>query len=164
MIDVSDLPEGTPIWVTGFLGALLIVLTLSEKLMKFKGPLGTLARLWHNRQIREVERRATLNARIEKLVADRVHSETQGMRTETLGMRKSIEDLTRKVADLEAARDSDKKRIAELEDSRTLWAAFATELTEILLRVRQRLAEHGLDMPEKIPTFAQFHARSRDPT
>lgn len=156
MIDWSSLPPGTPIWATGTVGVLMLILTFWERLAKIKGPLGTLARWWNGRQLREVERRTTLNSRIETLVADRVASETKGLRD-------SLESLKLQVADLQQAREVDKALIAKLETSRNQWAGFAGELTTILYRVRQIFNEHGWEFPEKVPTFHEYRARNKNP-
>lgn len=156
MIDLSSLPPGTPIWATGTFGVLFLVLTFWERLAKIKGPLGALARWWNGRQLREVERRTTLNTRIETLVADRVASETKGLRD-------SLESLKAQVDELQQARDADKALIAKLELSRNQWAGFAGELTTILYRVRQIFNEQGWEFPEKVPTFHEYRARNKNP-
>lgn len=155
MIDLTDLPDGTPIWLTGTAGSVLIVLTLWERLKDVRGPIGALSRWWHTRQIRELERQSAIDKATQEYIAQQVDYATQSMR-------KSIADLTAQVQDLQQARQSDKQKIADLEESRGLWSAFAAELTAVLLRARQTMAEHGLEMTEPIPKFSDF--RARDPT
>lgn len=147
-LDLSSLPPGISIYVTGAIAVALGALTFVERAAKIKGPLGSLARWWNERQIREVTRRATLNERIESLVDDRVKSETKGLRD-------AVESLRRQVGELQ------KDQAATARD-RDLWADYAAELTAILYRTRQWAAEKGLELPERIPRFHEFRDRVED--
>lgn len=162
MSSLPTLPEGLPPWLASGASIIFLCLLLWKRLAEVKGPIGALARWWNTRQVRAIENEMTIETKVQEWVALRVKSETKGFHD-------AIERLESQVKELQEARQEDQLRLDReearrqaAEESRDMWSGYATLLTSVLHRVRQKLAEHGLGM-EDVPSFTEYR-RSRDPT
>lgn len=158
MIDPSNLPEGTPVWVSSLVIVTLAVGLFSEKAAQIKGPLGAAARWWDRRQQDELDRIQSTDDRIEAAAVRRYGSRMSELEN----------TVARLQADLKAeraARRDDRttmmrEHAAELERvrlDRDLFAAWAEHLLAWLRAQSQWLAANGVQLPPPPqPTFLAF--------
>ena len=137
-MDVSNLPEGTPVWIAAGIVITGAFLSLSEQAAKLSGPLGAAARWWNERQVREVKSQKTLDREINDLVDKRVERVRQEMRA-------SLKHL--------------EAQIEKLRETESLQHAYIVWITSHLRRIEVWAADRGLELPPPpFMTFTEFVA------
>ena len=153
-LTVSDLPEGTPLWLIILIILVPSLLTFSEKASKIGGPLGSAARWWQNRQQRALERDASVTAARMRIYEDELSE-----------LHEIVEGLREQIADSEARhreqRAYDRSQFArELEAAvvdRDLYADWSAYQARWWRPQNQWLAEQGITLPPPpYPTFTEF--------
>lgn len=164
-MDFQNLPAGTPVWVITIFVLGSIGLTFTEKAAKIKGPLGAAARWWNRRQEREVERKQSLDARVEALVSSRVESRMQGFTTGMASLEEQVktlrEDLDkernerrRERAELVSEHRAEVNRLREEDQSKYQYILY---LSGRLREYRLWAAEHGYELPPPpIPSYLDW--------
>lgn len=152
-MNLSQLPAGTPLWLVIAFVFLTTGLTLSEKLVNLKGPVGSLARWWQNRQVREVERESAVQRSINEAVREQVESRTAPLKVEMEEMKKTIRSLSERLEQAEQERA--RERAAHRAETKHLtdWIASATAWWH---RTKIWLANQGIRVPEDMPEFVDY--------
>lgn len=132
-MDLQNLPEGTPVWVTAAVVLTTLAITLSEKAAKIPGALGSAARWWSERQLRGAERRKTLDDKIDGMVDDKVGR----WRSEVDGAIKNLEE-----------------RVAELRATERSQHAYIVWITSHFRRFEIWAADRDLELPP--PPFQTY--------
>lgn len=158
MIDVNQLPPGTPLWISSTLVVLSALLLFSERAAKIKGPLGALARWWDQRQQDEVDRLLSTDTRIEAAAERRYGKRMAEMEDQLKTLRTDLE------AERQARRDDrvvmtreHEAEKATLRLDRDLYASWGEHLLAWWRAQSQFLAASGVELPPPtLPTFAKF--------
>lgn len=93
MIDLSSLPEGTPVWVTATVVLILASLLVIRQLKELKGPFGTLSRWWENRALREIQKKKSLALEIDDLVDTRVNIQLETVQEQLKALRSQVKQI-----------------------------------------------------------------------
>lgn len=158
MIDLSSLPEGTPVWLITALVVCSAILVFSERAAKIKGPLGSLSRWWEGRQKDEIDRIQAANDRIEQAAQLRY-----GQRLKSL--EESMKRLSTDLDDERKARRRERKEMTDryesqinrVQQERDLFAAWSEHILAWWRTQAQWLAQHGIVLPPPgLSTFAEF--------
>lgn len=141
-------PTGTPPLLVILVIIVLAMLTFMERLAKLSGPIGSLARWFQRKQVREVERKSELDTAIDKAVEKRVEQEIKPWKS-------AIQRLEREVNRLSAK--------LELKDRETEWLLqYITKVTAWWHRLKIRLAAQGVEVEEEMPEFRGYPPESED--
>lgn len=164
MIDASSLPDGTPLWFTLTFVAISSLLLFSERVAKIKGPMGSLARWWEDRQQSEIDRIQDANDRIEDAAKRRY-----GFRINQLedSMARLESELKEERADRKRERkemsDRYEGQIIRAQRERDLFAAWAEHILSWWRVQAQWLAQQGISLPHPhLPIFSEFRQQWLD--
>lgn len=164
MIDLSQLPAGTPVWVVISLVVLGAILTFSERAAKLKGPFGALARWWSTQQEQAIEKAARVDAQIEKAAERRYGARMDDMKRELDQLRKDLEaERADRKREREATVREHREEIEKVRVDRDLGFAWSEHLLAWWRSQAMWLASQGVELPPPpLPTFAQFRAQWLD--
>lgn len=149
----TQLPPGTPLWIVIAFVVVSFALTVSERLTKFSGPMGTLARWWQNRQVREIERESAVQRTINSAVAEQVEQRTAPLKVEMDEMKKTIKSLSERLEQAETERRQERAAHRAETKHLTDWIASATGWWH---RTKIWLANQGIKVPEDMPEFVDY--------
>lgn len=158
MIDASQLPPGTPLWITSAVVMLSALMLFSERAAKLQGPLGALARWWDQRQQDEVDRLLSTDNRIEAAAERRYGSRMAEMEESIKTLRADLEAERQARRDDRVAmtREHEAEKVT-LRLDRDLYASWSEHLLAWWRAQSQWLAANGIQLPAPpLPTFAQF--------
>lgn len=143
---LTNLPQGTPVWLIIALVIITAILTLSERLAKLSGPIGALARWFQQRQLREVERKAELDEVIDSAVERRVEREIKPWKITIKRLEDQVQRLSEK---LELKEEQHRKEIEWLVN-------YIARVAAWWHRMKIRLAAQGVEIDEDMPVFAEY--------
>lgn len=158
MIDLSALPEGTPVWLVTSLVVIMALLAFSERVAKVKGPLGSLSRWWSKRQSDEIDRIQAANDRIEE-AAERRYGRRLKELEEAIGRLSVALEEERKARRRERKEMADRyeSQMYRTQQERDLFAAWAEHILSWWRVQAQWLAHQGIKLPHPpLPVFAEF--------
>lgn len=161
MIDLSALPEGTPVWLVSFLVIMMALLAFSEKVAEIKGPLGALSRWWSKRQSDEIDRIQAANDRIEA-AAERRYGRRLKELEEAIRMLSKSLDEERRARERERDEMAERYRveIAHIRQERDLFAAWSEHILSWVRVQTQSLAQQGIRLPPPpLPAFTDFRRK-----
>lgn len=173
-MDLPNLPEGTPVWATVVLALLMMFLALSERVAKLRGPLGAVARWWNSRQLRELQGKRDLDAKIDEIADDRVKRQLESFQATFTTVEAQAAQLSR---DLTSEREAwRKERLALIRerdeevsrlrhDDQMKWQ-YIVYVSSRLREYRLWAAENGHTLPPPdIPNYYKWLAtrRARNP-
>lgn len=145
----TNLPEGTPLWAVTLLVIVFMIGTFSKSMQEVKGPLGSLARWWGAKQLREVEKHGDMASAIDKQVRERVERYAREVDARMTRLEAALDDERE-------ARRRDMKELQELRD-------YAVAAARREFALKQFAAANGLELPP--PPLPPFHewVKSRKP-
>ena len=158
MIDLSALPDGTPVWLVTCLVIIMSLLAFSERLAKIRGPLGSLSRWWSKRQSDEIDRIQAANDRIEE-AAERRYGRRLKELEDAIGRLSVALEEERKERRRERKELADRYEIQvhRIQQERDLFAAWAEHILSWWRGQAQWLAHQGIKLPPPpLPVFAEF--------
>lgn len=158
MIDLSGLPNGTPVWLTSTLVVISALLLFSEKAAKIKGPLGSFSRWWERRQADEIQRVQTTNDRIEAAAERRYGHRLKELEAaiKTIAADLDAERTARRQERSEMAQRYEVER-DRIQQERDLFSAWAEHILSWWRGQAQWLATQGIKLPlPHLPAFGEF--------
>lgn len=93
MVDINNLPEGTPVWVTITLILVFASLMVVRQLKDLKGPVGALSRWWEGKAVREIQKKKTLALEADDLVDTRVNLHLEPVLDQLKSLQRQVRTL-----------------------------------------------------------------------